>query len=186
VPPLPNERRELFAQHIASGHLYGESYVLAGYRPNPGKASHLRANAKVAARIREIQEERERRDSRAAEIAAQKAAVSVESLLRELEEARVAAMADGQFGAAVAAVKEKGVLAGVRVERSEQRHLGDFDQLSLEELRRELFVQARELGLHAELLLEDGRTIDGEAVDGSDPPDQEVANQSMARYGDGN
>jgi hypothetical protein len=34
------------------------------------------------------------------------------------EEARVAAMKDGQFGPAVAAVKEKGVLVGLRVERS--------------------------------------------------------------------
>jgi hypothetical protein len=64
--------------------------------------------------------------------------VTVESLINEAEDARVAAMEAGQFSAAIAAIKEKGVLSGKRVERSERGAPGKFDwleDLSADELR---------------------------------------------------
>jgi hypothetical protein len=51
--------------------------------------------------------------------AGKKAVITVESLIREAEEARAGAMADGQYAAAVAAIKEKGILSGKRIERSQ-------------------------------------------------------------------
>jgi phage terminase small subunit len=55
--------------------------------------------------------------------------VTQESLVAEAEEIRIAAFRDGQFAAALAAVKEKGVLTGVRVERNEQGSPGEFADL---------------------------------------------------------
>ena len=73
--------------------------------------------------------------------------VTAESLLDEAEAVRVQAMESGQLNAAVAAIKEKGVLSGKRVERSEVGGPGQFDHLSDEELRAEIVREVRELGL---------------------------------------
>jgi hypothetical protein len=197
-PPraLGDSRRELFCQHVASGVPVTEAYTLAGYEPNPSNPGLLRSRPEIDRRIAEIVARRaevlgerglcvvQASDSavRAADRAAEKLAVTVESLLGELEEVRAGAMKEGQFSAAVAAIKEKGVLAGVRIERSEQKHLGDFDQWSLEDLHRELLEvvvrgdpQLRR-EVREQLLLEDQGVIDGEAVDGSDSSAEEVAN----------
>jgi hypothetical protein len=45
--------------------------------------------------------------------------VTAESLISEAEKARVRAMDNGQLSAAVAGIKQKGVLTGKRIERSE-------------------------------------------------------------------
>jgi hypothetical protein len=58
----------------------------------------------------------------------------------QAEEARVRAMELKQISAAVAAIKEKGVLSGLRVERQERGQPGEFDHLSDEELRAELML----------------------------------------------
>ena len=61
-----------------------------------------------------------------------------ENLINEAEQARLAAMEAGQYSAAVAAIKEKGVLSGKRVERRESGAPGDFDWIenaSAEELQ---------------------------------------------------
>ena len=54
------------------------------------------------------------------------------------EEVRVRAMESGQFSAAVAAIKEKGVLSGKRVERAEVGPPGAFEALTDNELERAL------------------------------------------------
>jgi len=71
--------------------------------------------------------------------------VTAESLLDE-EAVRVQAMESGQLNAAVAAIKEKGVLSGKRVERREVGGPGEFDHLSDNELRAEIERECRELG----------------------------------------
>jgi hypothetical protein len=63
--------------------------------------------------------------------------VTVESLISEAEQARRGAMGAGQYAAAVAAVKEKGVLSGKRIERSERGQPGEFadlDNMTAEQL----------------------------------------------------
>jgi hypothetical protein len=56
-------------------------------------------------------------------------------------------MESGQLNARVAAIKEKGVLSGKRVERSEVGGPGEFDHLSDDELRAEIERECRELGI---------------------------------------
>jgi len=62
----------------------------------------------VQARVAELQER-----------AAIRTEVTAASLIAEAEEVRQKAMMAGQFAPAIAAIKEKGVLAGVRVEKRE-------------------------------------------------------------------
>jgi phage terminase small subunit len=64
-------------------------------------ASRLLTNVKILERVRELQER-----------GAARAEVTVESLIREAEEIRKEALAARQFSAAIAAVREKGVLSG--------------------------------------------------------------------------
>src|SRR5215472_32721 len=74
---------------------------------------------------------------------------TVETLLRELDDIRQRAMASGQLSAGVAAIKEMGVLSGVRVERKEVGAAGEFDHLSDDELERLLVERFIALGLNA-------------------------------------
>jgi hypothetical protein len=78
---------------------------------------------------------------------AERAQVTVESLINEAEEARRAAMELGQISAAVAAIKEKGVLSGKRIERHEVDRAGAFDSMSDEALAAALVAKMAELGL---------------------------------------
>jgi phage terminase small subunit len=107
MPVLSNPRHERFAQELAKGKTATEAYVLAGYKPNDGNAATLKGNQRVIARLAELQER-----------TAARIDVTVQSLLEEAEAARVLAMAIEAPSAAIAAVKEKGVLSGKRVERT--------------------------------------------------------------------
>ena len=73
--------------------------------------------------------------------------MTAESLMDQAEAILAQAMRNGQLSAAVSALKEKGVLSGKRVERSEVGGPGQFDHLSDEELRAEIVREVRELGL---------------------------------------
>jgi hypothetical protein len=55
-------------------------------------------------------------------------------------------MQSGQLSAAVAAIKEKGVLTGKRIERSEVGGPGEFDALTDDELERALVERIARLG----------------------------------------
>jgi phage terminase small subunit len=139
MPVLSNARHELFAQELAGGNSATEAYRLAGYRVDDKSAaecaSRLSRNINVSARIAEIKE----RGARRAEI-------TVESLIAECEEARKLAMSIEQPSAAIAAVREKGVLSGKRIEKSEHGEPGDFDDLSDEELAE--FIQQEADDIH--------------------------------------
>lgn len=108
MPVLSNPKHELFAQELAKGKSATDAYVEAGYAPNQPNASRLISNDMVQARLAELQNR-----------VAIRTEVTAASLIEEAEAVRVAAMAAGQFAPAVAAIKEKGVLAGVRVEKRE-------------------------------------------------------------------
>jgi hypothetical protein len=104
-----------------------ESFADAGYERNDGNAVTLSRRPEIADRIKELK-------GAAAEVAV----VTTASLIAEAEAARVGAMNDANWAAAVAAVREKGVLSGKRVERAERSGPGEFDwleNLSAEELR---------------------------------------------------
>lgn len=123
LPLLKNTRHERFAQELAQGKTATEAYVLAGYKANDGNAATLKANEEVAARVAELQDR-----------ASIRAEITVASLLAETETARELAMALGQPSAAVAAIKEKGVLSGLRVEKSERTNRSDVRSLTNAEL----------------------------------------------------
>jgi hypothetical protein len=65
----------------------------------------------------------------------------------EPEEVRVRAMANGQLSAAVSTIKEKGILSGKRIERSEVGTPGEFEALTDDELERALMERMARLGL---------------------------------------
>src|SRR5262245_15471223 len=110
---LENPRHEIFAQEIAKGRSQREAYLSAGYSPKSDKAtdaaaSRLLSHAKVATRIQELQAE-----------AARATDVTVQSLLREAEQARALAEAKDQPSAMVSAVMLKARLAGLLIDRTE-------------------------------------------------------------------
>jgi phage terminase small subunit len=120
----------------ASGMTLTEAYEKAGFEPDDGNCVRLAHEESVAKRIQELTEK-----------AAERAGVTVDSLIAESEQARKGAMNAEQFAAAVAAIKEKGVLSGKRIERSERGQPGEFadlDNMSAGELAEFIRKQAQD------------------------------------------
>ncbi|WMT90137.1 hypothetical protein [Pelagibacterium sp. H642] len=115
MPILPNQRHESFAQALAKGKTADEAYALAGFKPNRGNATRLKANESIRKRVEELQGR-----------VAKKVEVTVESLAMELEEARTLALGEKQSGAAVSATMGKAKLFGLGVEK---RHLSGTVQV---------------------------------------------------------
>jgi hypothetical protein len=138
MPVLRNPRHERFAQLLAGGKTATDAYELAGYKRDDGNSSHLAKNEKITGRVQEITTDMFKRERATAAGAAERAVITLHSLIEMAQEARKGAMEVGQFSAAVAATKEIGVLAGIRIERSERGAPGEFDwldKLSVDELR---------------------------------------------------
>lgn len=123
MPALANPRHERFAQELAKGRTATDAYEIAGYKPNDGNAATLKGNQRISDRVAELQN-----------AASMRVEVTLASLLSELDEARELAMQIEQPAAAVSAIREKGVLAGIRVERQERLNRYDARQLTDEEL----------------------------------------------------
>jgi hypothetical protein len=94
-------------------------------------------------------------------VIAARAKVTADSLIEEAEAVRVLAMDRGQCGAANGAIKEKGVLSGVRVERSEIGGPGEFDHMSDEELDRALIEQFKQLFGPRLVIIDGSITLNG-------------------------
>ena len=111
---LSNARHERFAQELAAGNPADAAYEAAGYQKHRGNAARLSANEHVKERVREIQA-----------IGAERAAVTVHSLIEEAEQARIKAM-ESQNGAAaaVSAITAKAKLAGLWREKVDQHSTG--------------------------------------------------------------
>src|SRR4051794_2967742 len=123
MPPLPNARHEMVAQLVAQGTTKTEAYAAAGYEPDRHNASRLTTKDTVQQRVAEIQAG-----------AVQSAQVTIASLVSAADEIRGLAVRDKQYSAAVGAVKEMGILSGVRIDRREVGSPGEFDRLSDAEL----------------------------------------------------
>ena len=111
---IQNSRHERFAQELAAGNPADAAYEAAGYRKHRSNAARLSANEHVKERVREIQA-----------IGAERAAVTIQSLIEEAEQARIKAM-ESQNGAAaaVSAITAKAKLAGLWREKAEQTNSG--------------------------------------------------------------
>ena len=107
---LTNPRYERFAQELAAGNTADGAYEAAGYRKHRGNAARLSANERIKNRVREIQS-----------IGAERAAVTVQSLIDETEQARIKATeSPNGAAAAVSAITAKAKLAGLWREKIDQ------------------------------------------------------------------
>ena len=86
---------------MAGGKSATDAHEQAGFKRSRFNASHLAARPEIGTRVQQI-----------TTVAAERAGVTVESLIREAEQARVAAMEAGQYSAAVAPIKETNQLSG--------------------------------------------------------------------------
>jgi hypothetical protein len=75
-------------------------------------------------------------------------AITKETLIAKAEEVRVQAMENRQLSAAIAAIKEIGVLTGLRIERRERGGPGEFAEVSTEQLVSELRDMGIEVKFH--------------------------------------
>ena len=135
---LKNPRHERFAQLLAAGKTATDAYELAGYKRDAGNSSHLAKSDDITSRVQEITTESLERVRATAAVAAERAAITRQSLTEMARELYAQAKEAGQTAAAVSALKEIGVLAGIRIERSDRGPPGEFDwveKLTLEELR---------------------------------------------------
>jgi hypothetical protein len=109
------------------------------WRGPPGFAASLR---RLRQRHKEFAPERKRVSARVDEIcgkAAERAIVTVASLIAEAEEARELAMRLGQPSAAVAALTAKAKLAGLWVEKTDNRNRNvDLDKMTDDELEQQI------------------------------------------------
>jgi phage terminase small subunit len=111
---IQNPRYERFAQELATGKTADAAYEGAGYRKHRGNAARLSANERIKNRVREIQA-----------VGAERAAVTVQSLIDEAEQARIKAMdVPNGAAAAVSAITAKAKLAGLWQERIDQHSTG--------------------------------------------------------------
>jgi hypothetical protein len=147
MPVLANNRRELFANLLAQGFTAVDAYAKAGFKRHDGNASMLSRRPEIEARVAEI------RGLAAAtglpvgtNAIAARAKVTAESLIDEAEQARAGATEAKQFGAVNGAIKNKGILSGVWIERAEIGSPGEFDHLNDDELERLLIERLGALG----------------------------------------
>ena len=103
---------------LAQGLSAIDAYEQAGYKRHDSNSSIWARKAEISGRVSEILGKR-----------AEKANITVESLLAEAEQCRAMAVESGQIAAAIAAIREKGVLSGKRVERSERGQPGEFEAI---------------------------------------------------------
>src|SRR5262245_16920473 len=126
---LKNQRRERFAQLLASGKTATDAYEEAGYKRSDSNGAWLARKEEISSRVAEISSERWEQEQASAAATVQHTAITRQSLVEKLEATRAAAEAAGQYSAAVAATKEIAVLLGIRIERSERGGAGEFDWL---------------------------------------------------------
>ena len=127
MPVLKNPRRERLAQLLASGKSATDAYELAGYKRNGGNGPAMARTAEIKDRVTEINEGRLEQERKVQAIATERCAVTRQSLIEKAQEICAKAIEAGQLSAATAAVKEIGVLSGIRIERSERGQPGEFE-----------------------------------------------------------
>jgi phage terminase small subunit len=117
---------------------YRRAYNALGMKPNVihVKASELLANGKVAVRVRQLQG-----------MAAERAVLTAETILGELEQARLLALQLKQPSAMVAASMGRAKIAGLVVDKKEVGTAGQFDHMTDAELRQHLIEEAQALGI---------------------------------------
>src|SRR5262249_26083369 len=83
----------------------------------------------ISGRVAEINNQAIAREQKTAAVAAERAAITRQGLIDMARDVYLQAKEVGQTAAAVAALKEIGVLSGIRIERSERGQPGEFEWL---------------------------------------------------------
>ena len=126
MPTLPNPRHEKFAQALTEGKTASSAYEQAGYSRNDGNAVRLKGNEKIKSRVSELQGQ-----------GAERAVVTLQSLIVEADEIKARALAKGHYSAAVSALTVKAKLSGHWVDRSENQTSNVIKTISSEPLTTE-------------------------------------------------
>jgi hypothetical protein len=127
MPVLSNPKHEMVAQGLAKGMGQLEAYAAAGYKPNESHASRLVSNGILRARVAELQER-----------VAKKVEFTLADMVAQVDEDREFARLQGQASAATAASMGKAKLLGMLVDKAEIDVRHHYDDMSEEELDREL------------------------------------------------
>lgn len=129
MPKLKNDQHEKFVQELVKGASQKDAYIAAGYSGDDNaiyaNSSRLISNDKVQERLKELQEK-----------AVERAEMTLERLIDMAEDTYLAAKSDAAYGPAVSAIKEIGVLTGLRVEKSDRttRTVTDVADLGPDEI----------------------------------------------------
>ena len=161
MPVLDNAQHERFVQELVKGASQREAYRAAGYNTKSdagadASASRLLSNAKVAARLAEIQ-------TKVEALTVEKTAVTKAWVIAKLVENVERAMqaepvldnegketGEYQYNGSVAnrALELLGKEQGMFIDRKEVGKPGDFDNLSLDELTEMIASEVKELPAH--------------------------------------
>lgn len=120
--PLPEPKREIFAQLLATGLSCEEAHEKAGYTRNRGNAYRLSQRPEVAERVAYLQFRIETDVIAAAATVRASFSYTKADALRELEDVRAKALEKGSYAAAVSAVMGKAKIAGLLVDKSFNLH----------------------------------------------------------------
>ena len=125
---LTNRQREFARYYVEGRYSNAECARLAGYSPDAAKQHAYKlldgtSYPLVTDLIKELREERER-----------KYGVTLVGQLKRLDELSRGAEESGQFSAAINAEKIRSALGGLTIDRREQQHIHQLDQLSREEI----------------------------------------------------
>ena len=130
MPKLKNDQHEKFVQELVKGASQTDAYAAAGYKADNRdaakvSASRLLTNVNVQERLKELQEK-----------AVERTEMTLDRLIDMAEEVYLAAKSDAAYGPAVSAIKEIGVLTGLRVEKSDRttRTVTDVADLGPDEI----------------------------------------------------
>lgn len=110
MPTLSNPKHERFAQEIAKGKSATKAMKAAGYS-DPRNSTRMMKNDDIRHRIDELQGK-----------AAEKHAITVDSLIEEFDGLTRLATARGQVAAAVSALTAKAKLSGLWIDRTEAKN----------------------------------------------------------------
>ena len=125
---LTNRQREFARYYVEGRYSNAECARLAGYnhesaRNHAYKLLDGKTYPLVVELVKELREERER-----------KYGVTLIGQLKRLDELSRGAEESGQYSAAINAEKTRSALGGLTVDRREQNHIHQLDQLSREEI----------------------------------------------------
>jgi len=121
--PLKDARHEKFAQLRTEGRAQSKAYAGAGFRPHKGNAARLARRPEVRARVAWLKSQ-----------AADRTGDTVESIVRQLNEARDLARARENPAAMVAAIMAKAKVLGLIVNHH-QVGIKPLDEMNEPELR---------------------------------------------------